>query len=339
MTFKVGLSRDILDSKGEPSFGRAALAVLDGNPALEWEYFPERFTELTPDIASQYDGIYISSPKVTRASLARADRRVKIIARHGVGYDSVDIPATSEFGVIVTNTPLAIRRPMAVAALTLIFALASRLAVKDRLVREDRWFERTNHMGLGFTGRTLGLIGAGGIGQEIMGLAKPFFGRMIAADPYGDASRVASFGASLAPLETVMAESDFVVCCCLLTDETRHIVDAARLARMKPSAFLINVARGPVVDEPALIAALRAGTIAGAGLDVFEKEPIGTDNPLKTMDNVLLAPHSLGWTDECFHDIASTGLKSIVDFSLGRRPVHMVNPEALGPASAGGRSR
>jgi phosphoglycerate dehydrogenase-like enzyme len=329
MTFKVGISRDILDSKGEPSFGRAALSVLDGNPALDWEYFPERFTELTPDIASKYDGIYVSSPKVTRASLSRADRRLKIIARHGVGYDSVDIPAAVEFGVVVTNTPLAIRRPMAVAALTLIFALASRLVVKDRLVREDRWFERTNHMGLGFTTRTLGLIGAGGIGQEIMGLAKQFFGRMIAADPYGDAARVGSLGASLVSLDAVMAQSDFVVVCCLLTDKTRHLVNAAQLARMKPSAFLINIARGPIVDESALIAALRSGAIAGAGLDVFEKEPIGADNPLKAMDNVLLAPHSLGWTDECFHDIASTGLQSLVDFSLGRRPVHVVNPEAL----------
>ncbi len=332
MTFKVGISRDILDSDGEPSFGRAALRVLDENPQLRWEYFPERFTELTPEIASQYDGIYISSPKVTRASLSRDDRRVKIIARHGVGYDSVDIPATTDFGIVVTNTPIAIRRPMAVAALTLILALASRLVVKDRLVREDRWFERTNHMGLGLTTRTLGLIGAGGIGQEIMGLAKPFFGRMIAADPYGDAARVASLGASLVPLESVMADSDFVVCCCLLTDETRHIVNADRLSRMKASAFLVNVARGPVVDEAALIAALRAGTLSGAGLDVFEKEPIGADNPLKTMDNVLLAPHSLGWTDECFHDIASTGLKSLVDFSLGRRPAHVVNPDALARA-------
>jgi phosphoglycerate dehydrogenase-like enzyme len=329
MKFKVGISRDVLNAKGEPSFGYAALEVLKGNPALEWEYLPERFAELTPDIASQYDGIYISSPKVTRASLARADRRVRILARHGVGYDSVDVPATVEFGVVLTNTPIAIRRPMAVAALTLIFALTSRLFVKDRLVREDRWPERTSHMGVGLTTRTLGLIGAGGIGQEVMGLARPFFRQMIAADPYGDAARVSALGASLAPIETVMKESDIVVCCCLLTDETRHLLDAAKFALMKPTAFFVNIARGPVVDEPALIAALQTGRIAGAGLDVFEREPTATDNPLKGMSNVILAPHALGWTDECFHDMAATGLQSIVDFSLGRRPVHVVNPEAL----------
>lgn len=329
MKFKVGISRDVLDARGEPSFGRAALEVLKMNPDLEWEYLPERIAELTPDTASRYDGIYISSPKVTRASLARADRRVKILARHGVGYDSVDVPATVEFGVVLTNTPIAIRRPMAVAALTLIFALTSRLIIKDTLVREDRWHDRTSHMGVGLTTRTLGLIGAGGIGQEIMGLARPFFRRMIAADPHGDAARVESLGASLAPIESVMSESDVVVCCCLLNEETRHLVDAAKLAMMKPTTFFVNIARGPVVDEPALIAVLQDGRIAGAGLDVFEKEPIATDNPLKALKNVILAPHALGWTDECFHDMASTGLKSIVDFSLGKRPVHVVNPAVL----------
>jgi D-3-phosphoglycerate dehydrogenase len=264
---------------------------------------------------------------LTRASLSRADRRLKIVARHGVGYDSVDVAACTEYGVAVTNTPLAVRRPMAVATLTLLFALASRLFVKDRLVREGRWHQRTNHMGVGLTTRTLGLIGAGGIGQEIMMLARPFFGRMIAADPVGDAARVEALGGKLAPLAKVMAEADFVVCCCLLNAETFHLVNAERLALMKSTAFLINVARGPVVDEPALIAALKARRIAGAGLDVYEEEPISADNPLKEMDNVVLAPHALGWTDECFHDIAATGLKSIVDYSLGKRPAHVVNAE------------
>ena len=147
----------------------------------------------------------------------------------------------------------------------------------------------------------------------------------MAAQSFGDVARVKSFGASLAPIETVMAESDFLVCCCLLTDETRHLVNAERLSLMKPTAFVVNVARGPIVDERALIAALKGGRIAGAGLDVYEQEPIAGDNPLKTMRNVVLAPHSLGWTDECFHDMAETGLQSLVDFSLGRRPVHVVD--------------
>jgi phosphoglycerate dehydrogenase-like enzyme len=331
MSFKLGITRDVLDSKGEPGFGRAALAVLGANPEISWEYLPERITEVAPDLAALYDGLYVNSPKVTRASVSRPDCRLKIIARHGVGYDSVDVAALTERGIVLTNTPNAIRRPVAVAALTLIFALAGRLPIKDRLVRENRWHERTNHMGLGLTTRTIGLIGAGGIGETLLALARPFFGRMMAADPYAKSARVAELGAELVPLEQMMRDADFVVVCCLLNDETFHLVDKARLALMKPSAFLISIARGAVVDEPALIEALRERRIAGAGIDVFEQEPVDPRNPLLAMDNVILAPHALCWTDECFHAIAATGLQSIVDLSLGKRPVHVVNPEVYAP--------
>jgi len=327
VTFKLGITRDVLDSQGEPSFGKAALKVLDANKDIAWEYLPERITEVSPDLAARYDGLYVNSPKVTRASVARDDCKLKIIARHGVGYDSVDVKALTERGIVLTNTPFAIRRPVAVAALTMIFALAGRLPIKDRLVRENRWHERTNHMGVGLTSRSIGLIGAGGIGEELLKLAKPFFAKMLVADPYAKATRVAEFGAELMPLERMMAEADFIVVCCLLNDETFHLVNAARLALMKPTAFLISLARGPIIDEPALIQALRDKRIAGAGIDVFEQEPVDPKNPLLTLDNVILTPHSLCWTDECFHDMAATGLKSIVDISLGKRPVHVVNPE------------
>jgi D-3-phosphoglycerate dehydrogenase len=329
MTFKLGITRDVLDSQGEPSFGRAALKVLDANCDIEWEYLPERIAEVSPDLAARYDGLYVNSPKVTRASISRPDCQLRIIARHGVGYDSVDVPALTERGIVLTNTPLAIRRPVAVAALTLIFALAGRLPIKDRLVRENRWHERTNHMGIGLTGRTLGVIGAGGIGQELLTLARPFFGRMLASDPNIEAAKLAALGAERVALHQLMGAADFVVVSCLLTPETHHLIDARELRRMKPTAFLINVARGPVVDEPALIETLRERRIAGAGLDVFEQEPIDPANPLIALDNVILTPHALCWTDECFHEMASTGLQSIVDVSLGRRPVHVVNPEVF----------
>ena len=137
-------------------------------------------------------------------------------------------------------------------------------------------------------------------------------------------------------LDELLSEADFVVVCCLLNAGTFHLLDADRLRRMRPSAYLINIARGPVVDEAALVAALQAGTIAGAGLDVFEQEPTRPDTPLARMDNVVLTPHALGWTDECFHDIAATGFRGIVAFSRGERPEFVVNPAALdrapGPA-------
>jgi phosphoglycerate dehydrogenase-like enzyme len=327
MTFKVGITRDLLDATGAPCFGSRALDELSANPAIEWEWIPEALGVITPDVAARYDGLHVNLPRVTAESVGRADCRVKIIARNGVGYDSVDIPALNAKGIVLTNTPIAVRRPVAVATLTLLFALAGRLIEKDGLVRAGRWNDRTSYMGQGLTGRTLGLVGGGGIGQEILALARPFFGHMIVADPYADAARIATLGATIVPIDALMAEADYVVTCCLLNSETHHLIDACRFALMKPTAYFLNVGRGPIADEKALIEALRRGLIAGAGLDVTEQEPIEPDNPLLGLENVLITPHALCWTDECFHDIAATALRSIVAVSRGERPTHVVNPE------------
>ncbi len=324
MSFRIGLTRDLLTPSGEPSFGSGPLQVLKANPAIEWEFIPESVAAITPDIVARYDGLYVNSPRVDSAAFDRADRRAGIVARHGVGYDSVDVAGLAARGVIVTNTPVAIRRPVAVAALTMVLALAGRLFAKDRLTRAGRWPERTGHMGLGLTTRTLGVIGVGGIGRELLPLARPFGWRMLATDPYVDAALVAGLGAERVPLERLLAESDFVVATVLLNDETRHLMNAERFARMKRTAFFVNLSRGPIADEAALIAALRDGVIAGAGLDVFEQEPVRSDNPLLAMDNVIVTPHALCWTDECFDHIAREALQCLVDFSLGRRPKTVV---------------
>ena len=328
MKFKLGIVRDVLNAAGEPSFGTAALEVLKANPALDWEYTAEAVKEITPELAARYDGLYVNSSRVSAATVARGDCRLRIVARHGVGYDSVDVPALSAKGIVLTNTPLAVRRPVAVATLTLLFALAGRLFAKDRITRAGRWAERNDLMGKGLVGRTLGIVGGGGIGQELLRVSAPFGMRRVVADPYASDEALRALDASRLPLEQLLREADFVVVACLLTEETRHLIGAAQFALMKASAFFINVARGPIVDEPALIEALRAGKIAGAGLDVFEQEPVDPANPLLRMENVIVTPHALCWTDECFHAIASSGLQSVVDFSLGRRPAHIVNPEA-----------
>jgi D-3-phosphoglycerate dehydrogenase len=322
--FRVGLSRDILAGNGEPSFGRGPLALLDADPRIAWEFVPESVDEITPDIMARYDGLYVNSPRVTAASVARDDLRVKIVARHGVGYDSVDVPALARRGVIATNTPIAVRRPVAVAALTFILALAGKLVEKDRLTRSGRWHERTSHMGLGLTTRTLGVIGAGGIGRELLALARPFGWKMLAADPYVDPPAVTAIGAELVPLEQLLQASDFVVATVLLNEQTRHLMNAPRFALMKRSAYFVNLSRGPIADEAALIDALRERTIAGAGIDVFEQEPVAADNPLLRMDNVLVTPHALCWTDECFDAIAREGLGCIVDFANGRTPASVI---------------
>ncbi len=330
--FKLGIMRDVLNAAGNPTFGTAALEVLKGNPALDWEYIPEAAGEVTPDIAARYDGLYVNSARVTAGGFVRADCRTRIVARHGVGYDSVDVAALSAKGILLTNTPLAVRRPVAVATLTLLFALAGRLIAKDRITRAGAWAQRNELMGSGLVGRTLGIIGAGGIGQELLRVSAPFGLRRVVADPYASDATMRALDATCLPLDRLMREADFVVVTCLLNEATRHLVGVPQLALMKRGAYLINVARGPIVDEVALIDALRSGRIAGAGLDVFEQEPVDPANPLLGMDNVIVTPHALCWTDECFHAIATEGLQSVVDFSLGRRPAHVVNPQAGAPA-------
>lgn len=325
--FRLGIVRDVLNAAGEPSFGSRALEVLKGNPELDWEYTAQSVKEITPEFAARYDALYVNSSRVSAATVARADCRLRIVARHGVGYDSVDVAALSAKGIVLTNTPLAVRRPVAVATLTLLFALAGRLFAKDRITRAGRWTERNDLMGMGLVGRTLGIVGGGGIGQELLRVSAPFGMRRLVADPYASDEAMRMLDASRVPLERLLREADFVVAACLLSEETRHLIGVPQFALMRPGAYFINVARGPIVDEPALIDALRSGRIAGAGLDVFEQEPVDPANPLLTMDNVIVTPHALCWTDECFHAIASSGLQSVVDFSLGRRPAHLVNPE------------
>jgi D-3-phosphoglycerate dehydrogenase len=182
---------------------------------------------------------------------------------------------------------------------------------------------------MGLTGRTLGVVGAGRIGKELLRMARTFDLKLLAADPYVNAIELGYVGARKVDLDTLLAESDFVVVCCLLNEGTRHLIGAREFARMRPTAHFVNVARGPIVDESALIDALEAKRIAGAALDVFEQEPIAFTNPLLAMDNVIVTPHSLCWTDECFHNMASTGLASIVDALAGRRPEFVVNPDVL----------
>jgi len=331
---RVGLTRDILDRRGEPAFGPTALEILDRDPNLEWEYLPAVVAEIGPELAAQYDALYVNIARVPAAAVERADCRLRVVARHGVGYDSVDVAAMTRAGVLVTNTPTSMPRPVATTALTFVLALAGKLFLKDRLTRSGRWHERMDNMGLGLSGRTLGVVGAGGIGKELLRMARVFDLKLLAADPFANDVELGYIGARKVDLDTLMRESDFVVVCCLLNERTRHLIGAEALAKMKPTSYLINVARGPIVDEKALIDVLQKQRIAGAALDVFEQEPVDPENPLLTMDNVIVAPHSLCWTDECFHNMASTGLRSIVDALNGRIPEFLVNRAVLQHARA-----
>lgn len=327
--FRVGITRDALGADGKPVFDPAALAVLDLDPDVDWEFLPERVRDLTPDHAARYDALCVLGARVTRETVSRADRRLRIVARHGVGYDSVDVDACTENGVMLAIAPDGVRRPMAVAAITFVLSLAMRLFQKDRLTREGRWADRLQHMGTGLTGRTLGTVGAGNIGRELLSLAQPFRMRLLAADPVADPAKLAPLGAELVDLDTLLRDSDFVCINCPLSEATRGLIGAREIGLMKPTAFLVNTARGPIIDEAALTEALQAGRIAGAGLDVFEEEPTPADNPLLALDNVILAPHALGWTDQCFRKLAEAAFSQALAALHDRVPPHLVNRAVL----------
>jgi D-3-phosphoglycerate dehydrogenase len=229
--------------------------------------------------------------------------------------------------VLLCITPGAVRRPIATAIIAFILALSVRLLNKDKLTREGRWDERTNFMGYGLVGKTLGSIGVGNIGHEMFLLAKPFGMKHIAYDPYVTQESVDDVGVRLVDLDTVLAESGFLSINCPLNEETLHLIGENELAKMKRTAFLINTARGPIVDETALIKALQGGWIRGAGIDVFKQEPTASDNPLLEMDNVIVTPHSLGWTDEAWKDTWEGNLRQISGIIRGEVPESLVNRE------------
>ena len=319
--FRVGLTRDFLRPDGTIGFGDIGLSLLDECPQIEWEFLPEHKPILTSDQIANYDGLLLLAPQVNAATIAAAER-LSIIARFGVGYDNVDVPACTSAGVMLTITPDGVRRPVAVSAITLLLALSHKLLVKDRLTRAGRWSEKLNYMGQGIEGRTLGVIGVGNIGREIFRLAEPFGMRHLGFDPYLKA-KVA--GVEQVPLDLLRAESDYIVICCSLTPETQHLLNAERLKLLKSNAYLINVARGPIVDQVALTSALKDNKFAGAGLDVFATEPIAPDDPLLSLENVILAPHAICWTDECFRGIGRSACQSLVDVAQGRTPEFVVN--------------
>ncbi|MBM3995630.1 MAG: dehydrogenase [Planctomycetes bacterium] len=324
---RVCLTRDFLNPDGSPGFGDIGLQRLD-DAGIAWEYLAERTPELRPDQVRDHEALLLLGPQVTAATLDGADR-LTLIARFGVGYDNVDVEACTRYGVMLTITPDGVRRPVAASALTFILALSHKLLIKDRLTRAGRWAEKLHHIGMGLTGRTLGIVGFGNIGRELARLAEPFGLRRVAFDPYAKPAEAASQGVELLELDDLLGLADFVCICCALTPSTRNLINAERLNRMKPTAYLINVARGPIVDQAALTRMLQERRIQGAGLDVFEKEPMDPDDPILKLENVIVAPHALCWTDECFLGNGVSACQSICDLALGRIPANVVNREVL----------
>ena len=257
---------------------------------------------------------------VGRATLELAGH-LRGIVTPGVGIEKVDVLAATELGIVVANSP-GNSVTVAESALLLMLALAKQMPIWIAAARAGS--EPTSGMrGIELHGKTLGLVGFGRIGRLTAGFARAFGMRVLAFDPYVQTSDMAE----MVSLEDVLRQSDFVSLHPVLTPETHHLIDAPRLSLMKPTAYLINTSRGGVIDEPALVAALQEGRLAGAGLDVFETEPPRTDNPLLHMDNVIGTPHGLSHADESLRRCASMTEDNVLAIIDGQRPPYIVNPQ------------
>jgi phosphoglycerate dehydrogenase-like enzyme len=282
-----------------------------------------------PAQISDYDVLISLKPRVTAQSLEGLSR-LCAIGRCGVGYDNVDLNACTKHGIAVYITPAGVVRPVAESILLLVLALSHRLLQKDRLVRRGHWAESTQPLGREPRDRVVGTIGLGNIATEALRLLKVLnVRRFLAFDPYTSPARAAELGVELVTLDDLLQSSDYVLVNCPLSPETRGLLGREQFARMKPDAVLINTARGPIVNEAALIEALQRGQIAGAALDVFEKEPLSADSSLALMDNVILTSHSIAWTEELFRDMGRIDCEGALAIYRGEAPKHVVNPHVL----------
>jgi phosphoglycerate dehydrogenase-like enzyme len=324
--FRVAFTGDFYAADGSPKHRDMGLAVFAPHAHIRHSRFAEHRAEIGADQIGDAQGVVVLTPAVTAASVAQA-RDLLAIGRFGVGYDAVNVAACTAADVVVFITVGAVDHSVAEATVGWMIALTHHVRIKDLLVRDGQWDQRSKYMGRELRDRTFGAIGLGGIARKTIALLKGFgMKQPLAFDPYVTGE---TDGVRLVSLDELLRTADFVSIHCPLTDETRNLIGPRELALMKPDAYLINTARGGIVTEDALYEALRQRRIAGAAIDCFAEEPVVRPHPLGALDNVLLAPHSIAWTDELFRDIGRAVCQGMVDLSQGKRPRGVVNPQVF----------
>lgn len=327
--FAVALTADFFDADRRPKYLDVGLSVFESQPHITHRVLEEHRPSVGPDQIANVQGVIVLTPAVTAESVSRADNLLAI-GRFGVGYDAVDVEACTQADVAVLIAAGAVDRSVAEATVGWMIALGHHLRVKDQLVRTGQWDRRSGYMGSELRDRRLGVIGLGGIARATIELLRPFGMQPPRAfDPGVDPATAARLGVELVALNELLRTADFVSIHCPLSPQTRGLIGQHQLALMKPTAYLINTARGGIVDEDALYTALESGRIAGAAIDCFAEEPVTAPHRFGKLDNVLLAPHSIAWTHELFRDIGRAACRSMLDLSLGRRPQGIVNPAVL----------
>jgi D-3-phosphoglycerate dehydrogenase / 2-oxoglutarate reductase len=263
---------------------------------------------------------------VTRELLARMPNLL-VVSTNGAGYDTVDVKACTAAGVLVVNQTGGNREAVAQHVLGMMLCLAKRVVETDRALRRGTLGDRNLFMGRELQGRTIGIVGLGNVGRRIAEMCRFFGMQVLAYDPYLSAETIAARNAVKVELDELLRRSDFVSANCPLTDETRAMFGAREFALMQPHAYFITSCRGFIHDEAALLAALKEKRIAGAGLDVWDKEPPGAAHPLLQLDNVIATPHTAGLTPEARTKMGRIAAEQLLDCLDGKRPPRLVNPE------------
>ena len=303
------------------ALGQAGLDRLAGEHEVDVRLGLERdqFLATLPD----YDALIVRSQVNVDAAAIAAGTRLKVVGRAGVGVDNIDLDAATRGGIVVVNAPTANTLAAAEHTLALILALARRVAAADASVRRGEW-RRAAFMGTELGGKTLGIVGLGRVGLAVADRARAFAMTLLGSDPIVGPDVAAAHGVRLVEVDELISQSDIVTLHVPLVAQTRGLLDAARLARMKHGALLINVARGGLVDEAALADALSAGRLGGAALDVFEQEPLG-DAVLVSAPNTVLTPHLGASTAEAQDRASLEVVEGVLDVLAGRPATFQVN--------------
>lgn len=342
-TFRVALTGDFLSESGESAYGEIGLPELRRQPYIRFHFLRDQAPSpgdptywdrlysllVTASHLADCDGLVVLRPWVTKATFAAGADDLVVIGRSGAGYDKIDLDACTDHGVAVFNAPLALNHTTASTALLFMLALAKRLPEQERVTRAGRWDLQGAVMGGELQGRTLGIIGLGHSGRELARLVAPFEMRLLAYSPHADPALAAAAGVRLAELHEVLREADFVSLHSRLTPGNRRLIGAAELRLMKPGAYFVNVARGELVDQDALVTALRERRLAGAALDVFAVEPLPPGDPLLELDNVILTPHWAASTSDAWQATGRAMAAGMLRVARGEVPENVVNPAVL----------
>lgn len=304
---------------------RAIFAELDAE--VRFAEDPALTEDAVLELARGADAILCDGAPITRRVL-EALPTLRVVSEYGIGYDNVDAAAAADLGIWVANVPGFCTEEVADHALAMVLALARRLPALDRAVRQGKWGAGSAGPMRRLSSQTLGLIGFGRIGRDLAGKASALGFRVLAHSPNTTPERAREHGAEAASLNRVFSESDFVALVAPATPDTRGLIDAAALGQMKPTAYLINAGRGALVDEPALIEALKSGRIAGAALDVYAQEPLPAGSALRDLENVLLTPHAAFYSEESLRDLQESAARNALAVLKGGRPQTPVNEPA-----------